>query len=119
VAEATPAAKPVAVSKQSLAIMRLVVKFKEEKQIEVTPEQLVQDGKFINVVLGDKWPVIRVGPSGGYSLPEIASYKEGIDTMVNSDALLAKKLVRQAKAAAAIAPAAVAAPAEKKEEAAA
>ena|ERR1039458_5240811 len=103
-AAAAPA-KPEAISKQSLAIMKLVVELREKREIEVKPEMIVQDGKFILILLGEAWPTIKVGPSGGISLPEIASYKESFDTWVKADELLAKKVVRAAKAAAAIAPA--------------
>jgi hypothetical protein len=98
VAVAVPATQ--AVSKQQLSIMKLVVALREQRQIEVKPEQLKADGKYILVLLGEAWPTIRIGTNGGVSLPEIASYKEGMSTWVTADALLAKKLARQEKKAA-------------------
>jgi hypothetical protein len=93
-------------SKQQLSFMRLVVALREQRQIEVKPEQLKQDGKFILVQLGDAWPTIRIGANGGFVLPAIRSYKEGLDTMVKADELLTRQNARDAKKAQATAPAA-------------
>lgn len=116
--EEKKAAEPVAVSKQQLAVMQLVVGLKQERQIEVKAEQLVQDGKFINVTLPG-WPVIAIGPSGGYNLPQVKSYpKADLATMLTADARYAKQLERETKKTAAPAAAAVQ-PEVKQEEAAA
>jgi hypothetical protein len=98
-AQATP-------SKQQLTIMRLVVAFRERRQIEVKPEQLKQDGKFINVMLGEGWPTIRVGNSGGITVLELKSYTNAFDAAIEGDVRLKKQQEReQKKTTAAAAPA--------------
>ena len=116
---ATPApAKPETVSKQQLSIMKLTIALRDARQIEVKPEQLKQDGKYILLLLGDKWPVIRIGANGGIALPEIRSYKEGFETWTKADELLARQTARDAKKTAAATPAPAAKPpaAEKAEK---
>lgn len=94
------------ITKQQQSIMALVVALREQRNVNVTPEMLVQDGKFINFVLGEAWPVIAIGPSGGMNLPGIKSYpKSDLATMLQADALLTKQLARETKKAAATAPA--------------
>ena len=92
---ATPATQ--AVSKQQLTVMRLTVALREQRQIELKPEQLTQDGKYILINVGAAWPVMRIGTNGGVSLPAIRSYKEGMDTWMKADELLAKQTARDAK----------------------
>jgi hypothetical protein len=107
--KAAPTTQPATVSKQQLTVMRLTVALREQRQIEVKPEMLAQDGKYILINLGAAWPVIRIGTNGGVSLPAIKSYKEGFDTWVKADELLAKQTAREqkrAQAAATPAPAA-------------
>jgi hypothetical protein len=113
-ATATPATQ--AVSKQQLTIMRLTVALREQRQIEVKPEMLKQDGKFIMINIGATWPVFRIGANGGIVLPDIRSYKEGMDTWVKADELLARQNARDSKKQAAAAPPATQkAPAEEKQ----
>jgi hypothetical protein len=103
---ATPAqAQPAAVSKQQLTIMRLTVALREQRQIEVKPEMLTQDGKYINLLIdGRKWPVIEIGPSGGIELPQIRSFPKAFEAALEGDKLLAKQFERDAKKATASAP---------------
>jgi hypothetical protein len=108
---ATPTTQPAVVSKQQLSVMRLTVALREQRQIEVKPEMLKQDGKFILINIGPTWPVFRIGANGGIVLPDIRSYKEGMDTWVKADELLARQNARDSKKQAAAAPPAQKAPA--------
>src|SRR5580700_5443295 len=109
----TPAtlAKPEAVSKQQLSIMKLTIALREQRQVEVKPEMLKQDGKFILLLIGKEWPVIRIGASGGIEVgplthpPVIKSYQNAFQAAVDGDKLLAKQNAREQKRAQATAPA--------------
>jgi hypothetical protein len=101
-----PATQPAApatqvVSKQQLTVMQLTVALREQRQIEVKPEMLTQDGKYILINIGPTWPTLRLGSNGGVVLPEIRSYKEGLETWLHADELLAKQNARDAKRTAA------------------
>jgi len=109
--EQQPAVTPVApmaaepkVSKQQLAVMRLVVGLKEQRNIEVGEANLKQDGKFIVIAL-EGWPEIAIGTGGGYTLPQVRSYaKADLPTMLKADELWRKQQAREQKKAAATAP---------------
>jgi hypothetical protein len=112
----TPApAQPVAVSKQQMTIMKLTAALREQRQIEVKPEMLIADGKYINLLIGKEWPVIAIGPTGGIVLPVIKSYPKAFEAALDGDKLLAKQNEREAKKAAAAAPTAPAAKCEQKQ----
>jgi len=101
----TPKAAPLAaepkVSKQQLTIMRFSVELKAKRNIELKPEMLSQDGKFINVNIGEGWPTIQIGNGGGVTLPAIRSYPEAFAAALIADQLLAKQTARDVKKAAA------------------
>jgi hypothetical protein len=105
-AEVKPAAaaQPVTPSKQQATVEKLTVAFREQRQIEVKPEMLVQDGKYINLLIGKEWPVIQIGASGGIVLPAIKSYPKAFEAALQGDKLLAKQCEREAKKATAAAP---------------
>jgi len=107
---ATPATptQPTTVSKQQLTIMRLTVALREQRQIEVKPEMLTQDGKFILLRIGKEWPTIQVGNSGGITVVELKSYPKAFEAAIEGDKLLAKQNEREQKKAAAPAPKAAA-----------
>jgi hypothetical protein len=100
---AVPATQP-AVDKQQLAIMQLSVALRQQRQIEVKPDMLKQDGKYINLVVGKEWPTIRIGNSGGITVMELKSYAKAFDAAVNGDTLYAKQKGREQKKVAASAP---------------
>ena len=52
------------------------------------------DGKFMLVTVGEQWPVIRIGASGGIELPAIKSYPKAFDAAIIGDQLLAKQVAR-------------------------
>lgn len=114
-AEQPKAAEPKAVAatqtpnKQQVTIDKLTAAFKEQRQIEIKPSMLVQDGKFINVMLGKGWPTIRVGNSGGITVMELKSYTSAFEAAIDGDKRLAKQTEREQKKAAAAAPVAKAA----------
>lgn len=101
VAEAPkPAAQAEApLSKQQQTLMRLIVALREKRQIEVKPEMLMQDGKFILIRIGESWPTIQVGPTGGITVVELKSYPVAFDAAIDGDNLLAKQKAREAKKA--------------------
>lgn len=116
-AEQPKAAEPKAVAatqpapnKQQVTIDKLTAAFKEQRQIEIKPSMLVQDGKFINVMLGKGWPTIRVGNSGGITVMELKSYTSAFEAAIDGDKRLAKQTEREQKKAAAAAPVKAAAP---------
>ena len=109
-AKGTTATKPAAPAtpaqptKQQTTVVKLVEALLATRKIEVKPEMLVQDGKYVNVVIGGAWPILRVGTAGGISVPALRSYKEGMETWTHADELLAKQAARDAKKTAAPAP---------------
>jgi hypothetical protein len=74
------------------------------------------DGKFLNVVPAEGWPVIRLGVGGGIDLPEIRSYPKAWDAAVIGDELLKKQISRATKATTPTAPVAKTPEAPKPEE---
>jgi hypothetical protein len=106
---ATQTAKPAPAaaaqpSKQTQTIEKLTVALRQQRQIEVKPEMLVQDGKYINLLIGKEWPIIQIGASGGIVLPAIKSYPKAFPAALEGDKLLAKQNEREAKKTAATAP---------------
>jgi hypothetical protein len=59
-APTTPTAAP-AISKQMLTVLKLTVELREKRQIEVTPQMVSQDGKYILINIGELWPTFRIG----------------------------------------------------------
>lgn len=112
---AATSAPAATVSKQQSTIMELTVALRQQRQIEVKPEMLTQDGKYVNLLIGKEWPVIQIGASGGIVLPAIKSYPKAFPAALEGDKLLAKQNEREAKKTAATAPAAPAAKAEQKQ----
>jgi hypothetical protein len=110
-----PAAQPAVASKQTQTIEKLRVALREQRQIEVKEEMLIQDGKYINLLIGEEWPTIRIGNSGGITVMELKSYTSAFEAAVKGDVLLAKQKEREGKKPTAAAPAqpAAKAPAEK------
>lgn len=96
-APAAVAAAPAQPSKQAQAIEKLTVALREQRQIEVKPEMLVQDGKYINLLISTEWPIIQIGASGGIVLPAIKSYPKAFQAALEGDKLLAKQNERDAK----------------------
>ncbi len=107
-APAAVAAAPAQPSKQTQTIEKLTVALREQRQIEVKPEMLVQDGKYINLLISTEWPIIQIGASGGIVLPAIKSYPKAFAAALEGDKLLAKQNEREAKKATAPAPKAAA-----------
>jgi hypothetical protein len=102
-AHTVAAAATTAPSKQ----IQTIDKLKEAwaaRGLELKAMKVEQDGKFINVVVGADWPIVRVGPTGGIELPQIRSYPKAFQAAVEGDKLLAKQLARDQKKSAAPAP---------------
>jgi hypothetical protein len=94
---APAAAAPAQPSKQTQTIEKLTVALREQRQIEVKPEMLIQDGKYINLLISTEWPIIQIGASGGIVLPAIKSYPKAFAAALEGDKLLAKQNEREAK----------------------
>jgi len=77
-----------------------------ERKIDIAKLTETQDGKFINVMVGESWPIIRIGASGGVELPQVRSYSRAFDAALNGLELWQKQQARDAKKQAATAPAA-------------
>ena len=119
VAEPSKPATPAPASKQQQTIEKLTVALREQRQIEVKPEMLTQDGKYILINIGPTWPTIQVGASGGIVLPAIKSYPKAFEAAIEGDKLLAKQNARdQKKTAPATPPTPAPAPAPKETPAA-
>jgi hypothetical protein len=114
-APAAVAAVPAQPSKQAQTIEKLTVALRQQRQIEVKPEMLTQDGKYINLLIGKEWPVIQIGASGGIVLPAIKSYPKAFPAALEGDKLLAKQNEREAKKTAAPTQPAAKAPADKQQ----
>jgi hypothetical protein len=102
-AAAAPAAQPTP-SKQ----MQTIEKLKEgwtAKGVNLDKLTVKDDGKFKLVVVGEGWPTVQIGPTGGISLPAIKSYPKAFEAALEGDQLLAKQNAREAKKATATAPA--------------
>ena len=112
---ANAVANVVAVSKQqaSLDALRSALNIREA---ELGTKAVVEvAGKKLVVRVAEVWPVIEIGPGGGFELPQVRSYpKADLVTMAYADRLLAKQIARDAgkagvKAAEVVPPAAEAA----------
>jgi hypothetical protein len=55
------------------------------------------EGKTMKVLVGDEWPLIAIGNSGGITLPTIRSYARAFDAAVEGDKLFAKQNERDTK----------------------
>jgi hypothetical protein len=102
----TPAAaeaKAVQPSKaqQSLAKLREAW---EARKIDLSKLQVVNDGKFMNVIVADGWPDIVIGPSGGITLPQVRSYARAFDAAAQGDIVFKKQQEMDAKKTLAAAP---------------
>lgn len=103
----TPTAAPSTPTKQQTTINQLIEGWKA-KGVDLSKLTQVQDGKFVNVVVGEGWPIVAVGPTGGVNLPQIRSYAKPFDAAMDAKALLEKQTARdQKKATATAAPAPV------------
>jgi hypothetical protein len=94
-----PQAAAPAPSKQMQTVDTLVQGWKA-KGVDLSKLTQVQDGKFINLVVAEGWPVVAVGPTGGINLPAIRSYNKPYDAALEGKALLEKQTARDAKKAA-------------------
>ena len=88
-AEAAPAVQPTPTKAQA-TLMRLSVAL-AARHVEVKPEHISQDGKFLVINLGEAWPTINIGPGGGIDLPQIKSYAKAFEAAVDGDKLLARQ----------------------------
>ena len=101
---AAPAPAPTPIGKQQQTLDKLIEAWKA-RGVNVEKMTATPDGKFLNVIVGDGWPLIVIGASGGINLPTIKSYPSAYTAAVDGDKLLAKQVAREQKKAAASVPA--------------
>jgi hypothetical protein len=96
-----PAAAAVAVqpSKQQQKLEELKVAW-VKRNVDISKLETKVDGKFLNVNVGEGWPLIVIGPTGGINLPQIRSYSNALDAAINGDTTWARQQERDAKKAA-------------------
>ena len=102
-------------SKQQLILANLKAAW-EARNVDLAKLEVIPDGKFLMVMVGPNWPLVKIGPTGGIDLPQIRSYAKAFDAAVNGDVLLKKQSDRMAKKAATSTATSTAPVAEKKEE---
>jgi hypothetical protein len=88
--------KPEPVSKQVLTLQRLTAAWSERK-VDLSKMEAKPDGKYLMVLVGPTWPVVRIGNNGGIELPQIRSFPKAFDAALIGDQLLAKQTQRDAK----------------------
>jgi hypothetical protein len=100
---AVPEAKAVQPSKAQQTLAKLREAW-EARNVDLSKVQVVDDGKFMNVIVADGWPDIVIGPSGGITLPQIRSYSKAFDAAVQGDVVFKRQQERDAKKSSAAAP---------------
>jgi len=108
-------AKPATPSKQEVTLNKLKAAW-QEKKVDLSKLEAKPDGKFLNVIVGAGWPIVRIGAAGGIELPQIRSYAKAFDAAVDGLAIFQKQQARDAKRTAPAAPAPAVKPEQKKEE---
>lgn len=105
---ATPAvATTLGASKQQATFDKLKAAW-AEKKVDLSKMTATPDGKFLNVVVAEGWPTVRIGNSGGITVMELRSYASAFDAAVDGLALYQKQQGRDSKKSALPAPAAAA-----------
>lgn len=102
-APAVAAAAPATPSKQDATIAKLRAGW-TEKKVDLSKLQVIDDGKFKNVIVADGWPTVRVGASGGITVLELKSYPDAFTAAMEGDARLRKQTEREQKKAVVAAP---------------
>ena len=106
-AAATPTAQP---TKQDQTIARLLEGWKA-KGIDLSKLTCRDDGKYKLLVVGEGWPTVQVGSSGGVTVVELRSYPDGFTAAMEGLERYQKQQRADAKRAAAAQPAQAPAPA--------
>jgi len=107
---APTAAAPAQPSKQEQTIARLLEGWRA-KGVDLSKLQDKQDGKYRLLVVGEGWPTVQVGASGGITVLELKSYPDGFTAAMEGLDRFNKQKARDAKRAA-VAQAPVPAPAQ-------
>jgi len=90
------AQKSEAASKQRATINKLRDAW-TARGVDLSKLTETQDGKFINVVVAEGWPIIRIGASGGVELPQVRSYAKAFDAAIDGLAIFQKQQARDQK----------------------
>lgn len=104
-----PAAQPVTPSKQMVTVEGLKAGW-AAKGVNLDKLTVKDDGKFKLVVVAEGWPTVQIGPTGGITVVELKSYQKAFDAAMDGLNLFEKQKAREAKKAAAPAPAPKASP---------
>jgi hypothetical protein len=94
--QAPKPAVPTPANRQTATFDKLKAAW-EARGVSTEKIELKPDGKFLNVIVGEGWPLIVIGASGGITLPTIRSYATAFEAAVNGDKLLAKQNERDQK----------------------
>ena len=103
------AALPAPASKQATTFEKLKEAW-AAKGVDLSKMTATPDGKYLDVIVAEGWPLITIGASGGIALPEVRSYPSAFEAAVNGLAVFTKQKERDQKKVAASAPAAPQAP---------
>lgn len=94
--EATAAAPSVPANKQTATFDKLKEAW-TAKGVDLSKMTATPDGKYLDVVVAEGWPLIMIGASGGITLPEIRSYPRAFEAAIDGLALYQKQQARDAK----------------------
>jgi hypothetical protein len=108
--EAPAAQTPIPASKQTATFDKLKAAL-TAKGVDLSKMTVKPDGKYLDVIVAEGWPLIMIGPTGGITLPEIRSYPRAFEAAIDGLAIYEKQKARDTKKVAAPAPAPKAAPA--------
>jgi hypothetical protein len=97
-----PAAHPATPNKQT-ATLDLLKAGWTERRVDLSKMKETQDGKYLNVVVAEGWPTVRIGNSGGVTVLELKSYTKAFDAAMDGLALYQKQQARESKKATATA----------------
>jgi hypothetical protein len=114
-AQPTTAPKAEVVGRQQITLDKLRLAWTERK-VDLSKMTVTADGKFLNVKVGEGWPMIQIGTAGGIDIPAVKSFPKAWDAALIANELFAKQTAREAKKTATPAPKAAVQPEAKKAE---
>jgi hypothetical protein len=101
----TAPATPAPANKQTQTIEKLKEGW-TAKGVDLSKLTIKDDGKFKLLVVGEGWPTVRLGSTGGITVVELKSYTRAFDAAMDGLALYQKQQQREQKKAATTQPAA-------------
>jgi hypothetical protein len=98
-----PTAPAAAVAVQPTKQEQTLAKLRDAwtvRKVDLSKLSVKHDGKYMLINVGEGWPEIKIGPSGGGDIPAVKSFPKFFDAAVIADELLAKQIARTTKPAA-------------------